>query len=177
MPEHHRRQPLSRGFSLVELIVAAATAALIALVSAMLFKAAFVTYVYTVNQSAALAAARGAISGDGSRLGLLWETQSSDAVSALTADELTAVASTDTIRFHLSDGDLYKTRAGVTTKLADDVDSLAINYYNVNASGLVVESTAANSASLVTALVTMRGNGANDKTYRFYSGARLRNHP
>lgn len=177
MPRHAPDESLRRGFTLVELTVAAATAGVIALVSALLFKAAFVTYMYTLNQGLALASARGSLSGDGSRFGILWESQSGDAVSALTDDELTVVSSATTTRFHLSGGGLYKTRSGVSTLLADSVDGLTVNYYNLDASGLIMESTSAASASLVTALLDMRGNAANDRTYRFYSGARLRNHP
>lgn len=178
MPLYPPHQPLNRGFTLVELIIAAATAGVIALVSTMLFKAAIVTYMYTMRQSAALSSARTTLMGDGSKFGILWEAQSADYVTSLSATQLGLASSgTVTAHFRLQGDDLYKIKSGATTTLAGSIDSMAIGYYNLDASGLIMESTATASATYVTALLTMRGNTDNDKVYRFFTGARLRNHP
>jgi hypothetical protein len=60
---------------------------------------------------------------------------------------------------------------------AEGVSAVALNYYNLNDAGRIIESTAPASAALITAMVSIHGKNPRRKTYNFFSGARLRNHP
>lgn len=178
MPEHARHQPLSAGFTIVELIIAAAISAVIALVSAGLFKAGMLSYLYSIRQASAASAARASLSGDGSKVGLLWEAQAAAAVQTLHASTLTLTTNAGaTVSYYVTeDGDFYRVAASSSARLATGVSALALNYYNLDASGTVIESTAPASAALVTARLTVAGKSSADKTQVFYGGARLRNH-
>lgn len=178
MPEHTRHQPLNSGFTIVELMLAAAISATIALVSVALFKGGMLSYLYSARQASALSSARKAFSGDGSKYGLLWEAQGAREVQSLDPSRLTLTSMSGvTISYFVSGGSLYKVVGGSTAVLAPEASSLALNYYNPDAAGAVVESTAAVSASFVTARLTVEGKGPGAKSQVYYGGARLRNHP
>jgi hypothetical protein len=177
MPEHPRHQPLNAGYTIVELILAAAISATIALVSALLFKAGILSYIYSMRQASAVTAARASLSGDGAKTGLLWEAQGASAVQSLDAATLTlSTISGGTVTYSVN-GDAFTRVSGTSTMvLATGVTSLALNYYNLNAGGTIIESTAPASAALITARITVAGKSADDKTQVFYGGAKLRNH-
>jgi prepilin-type N-terminal cleavage/methylation domain-containing protein len=179
MPEHPLRQPLNAGFTLVELMLAASISAVIALVSALLFKAGMVSYLYSYRQATALTAARASLSGDGSKTGLLWEAEEAKAVQSLNASTLTlTTASLGTVSYYVTGGgSLYRVAGSSASVLATGVSSLALNYYNLNATGAIIESTAAVSANLVTARLTVVKKSVSDKDHVYFAGARLRNHP
>lgn len=177
MPEHSFNQPLNRrGFTLAEVVIGCALAGVVALVTAGLFKAGFVTYNYVYRQTRTLSGARKAISGDGSHFGLVWASQSASSVGALNPSTLTLVppAGVNTV-YSVMGGQLFQSYLGVQTLQAEPVSEMAVSYYNLDGSGRIVVSTAAASASFVTTRLVMRGRSQNDKTYNFISGARMRN--
>lgn len=167
----------SRGATMVELIVGIAVAAVISLVSASLFRAGTKVYTHTMRQNAVLADASKALDGQGSTVGMLWATRRSMRVSALNGGSLVLLSTGSvTTTFSLAGGKLWDTTGSVTTKLADNVTDLGVNYYTVDgATGLVSESSSAVSASFVTVGLTMSGYNVAQTTYSFFSGARLRN--
>lgn len=165
-----------RGFSVVELIIGIAVASVIAIVSASLFKAGIKTYRYTARQTVALAAGVSAMRGSGSREGMILASRSAQYVQALDAGQLAVRTSTGVVStYMLSGGNLMRgLSTGTTVTLAADVSALAVNYYNIAATGLIVESTVAANATMATFKVTVKGlSGSRD----FFSGASLRNHP
>ncbi len=167
-----------RGFTVPEMAVGIACAAVISLVSAGLFKAGVGTYNYTVRQNAALLAGSNALSGDGSRSGILASARQAKSVSALSSTSLvllsTAAAATS---FALSSENVTRTENGITSQLAAGVSTMTFRYYNINAgTGLIMESTAAVNASLVTAHLNVKGRYSAQRTYVFFGAARLRNH-
>lgn len=178
MPRHHRLQPLNAGFTIAEMILVVSISSVIALVSALLFKGGMLSYIYAMRQAAAISAARASLTGDGSKAGLLWEAQGAAAVQSLDAGTLTLTTNSGgTVSYYVSNGSFYRTAGLSTTLLAADVTALALKYYNLNGAGSVIESTAAASASLVTARLTVAGKSSADKVQVFYAGARMRNHP
>jgi Tfp pilus assembly protein PilE len=173
---HDRHQPLNAGVTLIELMVAVTTAAVIALVTVQLFKVAILTYQATARQTVMLGAMRGALAGKGSRGGILEAARQAKQVQALDEDDAVFLSTSGaTSEFTLASAGLTLTAGGVTTTLGDTISSMTVTYYNLNSSGLIIESTSAAGASFVTAMVVMPSAGLNQKTYRAFAGARLRN--
>lgn len=168
-----------RGLTLIELVVGLVTAVIIGAVSASLLKAGIQTYQFSARQNEALTRARKALGGEGSSTGLLRGSRSAYRVSALNASQAAVIStSAVTTSFSVSNNSLYRTVGGTPTVLADKITALTVNYYNLNSSGLIIESTAAVSATLVTALATLQGQGGSkQKSYYLFSGTLLRNHP
>ncbi len=179
MPDNRFHQPLSRsGFTLMELVIGIAVAAVVGLVSAGLFKAGLKTYNYSYRQTSVLAGARRALSGSGSLPGVIWAAQSASSVTALSGSSLTlAPPSASSITYQVSGGNLYQTTSGVRTLQSVSVSSAVFSYYNLDSSGLIMVSTLAANATFVTMQLTLTGKSANDRTYNFLGGAQLRNHP
>jgi hypothetical protein len=98
-------------------------------------------------------------------------------VQSLDAATLTlSTISGGTVTYSVN-GDAFTRVSGTSTMvLATGVTSLALKYYNLNAGGTIIESTAPASAALITARITVAGKSAADKTQVFYGGAKLRNH-
>lgn len=161
--------------TLVELAVGIAVLSVICLVTARLFKAGIQSYNYTLSQVAALSNARKAIDGDGAAHGMVWAAREAASLSDLSADALTLKTSEGpALAFSVSGQVLRQTRLLDSRDQAKGVAGLQLTYYNLDDQGRIVESTEAASAVLVTSALTLRG--PRDKTYRFFSGARLRNH-
>lgn len=167
-----------KGFTIAELTVGVACAAVISLVSAGLFKAGVSTYNYTIRQNSVLIAAANSLSGDGSRLGILSSTRQAKDVGSLSATTLVLVSTAGaTTTFALSGENLNRTENSLTTQLATGISTVTYRYYNLNPStGLIMESTAAVSAAMVTANLVVKGKYATQRNYLFYGAARLRNH-
>ena len=165
-----------KGVTVIELVIALAVGATVAIVTAALFKAGLKTFQYTARQNAALYSATTAFDGDGNNHGMVWMTHAAQSVSALTSTKLIVVsaASVPTV-FSISGGKLYK--VSISTHIqATDVSSMTITYYNMDTSGLIAESTVASSATFATFLLQVSGLTGTQKTYNFFTGAQLRNH-
>jgi hypothetical protein len=168
----------SKGLTVMELVVGVATAAIIGLVSAYLVKAGIMTYNYSARLDDALTRTRRSLGGAGSATGILESSRSGYAVTALNASTVTVNSPASlTNSYYVNDQGLFRSKSGVGSVQADQITHLAINYYNLDASGLIIESTAAVSAKLVTALVTLQTKSKQPKTVKLFSGAILRNHP
>lgn len=168
----------ARGLTLVELCVGLVAATVIGAASAGMLKAGILTYSHSVRQNESLSRLRKAVGGEGSAAGILREGRPSASVSALDASSVvvlsTAAAATT---YAVSGGSLYLTKDGTTSLHAEKIKSIAVAYYNLDANGLIIESTSAASARLVTAQVTVGAVNAKQKDYNLFSGALLRNHP
>lgn len=167
------------GVTLVELLVGLVTALIIGAVSASILKAGIMTYTHSVRQNEALTRARKAVGGEGSAAGVVRAGRSAHTVSALDADSVGVLSSTSSFltTYAVSGGGLYLTKAGVGSLHADQITAIAVNYYNMDGSGLIAESTSAANARLVTTLVTLKGKTPKQKDYKLFSGVLLRNHP
>ena len=163
---------------MVEVMVGIAVAGIVALVVSGLFRAGILTFNYAVRQNHALAAARKALAGDGANYGMVWMSQGAAFVEDISASSLTvsprnALSTT----YHVHEQDLYQSQLGVKTMQAEGIGAVALHYYNLNDAGRIIESTAPASAALMTVLVSIHGKNPRHKTYNFFSGAQLRNHP
>ena len=168
---------MNKGFTLVEMAVGIAVTAMIGLIIAGLFKAGIQSYRYSLRQTLVLANARKAIDGDGGARGLIWSGQEAQATSDLSADGVTLnLPTVASRRFLVANQALFQSQMGSENKQADGITSMQAVYYNLDAQGRIMESASAASASLITTLLTMRGSGA-DRSYQFFSGARMRNRP
>ena len=167
-----------RGLTLVELLVGLVTALIMGAVSAGILKAGIMTYTHSARQNDVLARARKALGGEASAAGVVRAARSAHTVSDLEDDEVGVLTSSSSVltSYEAEDGSLYLTKGGVTTLHADQVTEIAVNYYNLDGNGLIFESTAAASASLVTTLVTLKGKNNKQKDYKLFSGVVLRNH-
>ncbi len=171
------KDPSRAGFTLVEAMMGVSLAAIVGLVLAGLFKAGLDTYNYTMRQSLVLTSYRKASAGDGPRRGMVWSAQDAVSVAELSASTLTVNPSAGSaLNYTVAGGSLWRSQAGTFGVQAPAVTALEVNYYNLDAAGLVIESTAAASATLATTLTTMQASGKY-KTYVFFSGGLLRNHP
>jgi len=168
-----------RGLTLVELMVGLVTATIIGAVSASILKAGLMTYNHSVRQNDAMSRTRKALGGLGAETGILRAGRAAYAVSALDASSVGVLSSTASVltSYYVSGDGLYRSQGGVPSLHADSLTSLAVNYYNLDASGLIIESTSPVSAKLVTALVTLEGKTDRQKDYHLFSGVLLRNHP
>jgi len=167
-----------RGVTLVELVVGVATAVVIGAVSAGILKAGIMTYSNSVHAHESLTRIRKALGGEGAAFGVLRAGRAANAVAALNAAQVEVNSSTSTVltSYYVSGGRLLRSVGGVVTQQADEMSTMTVNYYNMNASGLIVESTSTASATLVTALVTLRGKTTKLRDYQLFSGTMLRNH-
>ncbi|MFH1724272.1 MAG: prepilin-type N-terminal cleavage/methylation domain-containing protein [Elusimicrobiota bacterium] len=176
MPGHRAHQPLNRGFTLIELAVGVAVLGTLVLLIAGLFRAGAVTSEYTLRHTFALANARKSFQGEGSRRGLVWGAQNARKVRALSAGALsTKDAANDDVDYTLSKGKILRSQLGTQRSLSEGIESVEFKYYNLADDGTVIESTAPESAAMVTAMISIKGSRGN--TYRFLSGAALRNRP
>lgn len=169
----------ARGLTLVELCVGLATATIIGAASAGILKAGIMTYTHSVRQNDALTRTRKALGGEGSAAGVLREGRSAHTVNALDAAAVGVLTSSSSIlaSYYTSAGDLFLSKGGVAGLHADKITSVAVSYYNMDSSGLIMESTSAVSATMVTALVTLQSPNPKHKDHALFSGALLRNHP
>lgn len=169
----------ARGLTLTELLVGLAAATIIGAASAGILKAGIMTYAHATRLNDALTRTRKAVGGEASAAGVLRASRTAHAVSALDAASVGVLSSTSAAltSYYVSDGGLYLSKGGVSGLHADKVTAIAVNYYNLDGSGLIMESTSAASARLVTALVTVAGRTSRQKDYRLFSGTLLRNHP
>lgn len=150
-------------------------ALVIAGVTALLFKNAIATYNYTYRQSLALARLRDASVGVGAKKGLLESARIAKQISALTGGQVIFVSTAGAnTQFSITGTDLYRTEGGVSTQLSQNVSSMSLTYYNMTSAGLIMQSTAANTASFVTAYFKVTGTGT-QREYASFVGARLRN--
>jgi hypothetical protein len=167
-----------RGVSLVELSISLAGLAVISGVIAGLFGAGMKAFVYSMRTTAALSGARQVLEG-GSRLpGMVWQLRDALWINDLATSSL-AVTSSDavTVRYSISNDTFWNTTQGAQKEQAKNITSLQTQYYNIGDSGLIIQSTSPVSATFATTWVQVQGRGKNRKTYTFFSGARLRNHP
>ena len=178
MHRHRINQPLSRGFTLVEVMVGIAVSGIVALVVAGLFRAGILTFNYVVRQNYALSAARKALAGDGAKHGVVWMSQGAALIEDLEASSLTvSPPNALSLKYHVDEQGLCQSQLGVKTMQAEGVGAVALGYYNLNDVGRIIESTAPASAIFITAMVSIHGKNPRHKTYHFFSGAQLRNHP
>ena len=169
----------TRGVTLVELCVGLAAALIIGAVSAGILKAGIMTYTHSVRQNESLTRTRKALGGEGAAAGVVRAGRTAHTVDALNAASVDVLVSSSSVltRYFVSGGNLLLSKDGVAAVHADKITSIAVNYYNMDASGLIIESTSAASARLVTALVTLQGATSKQKDYALFSGTLLRNHP
>lgn len=165
-----------RGFTLMELMMGVAVSAVLALVIAGLFKTGILTARYSLGQTRVLSEARAGLMGAGKVKGVLWQTQEASSFSTLSSTSLAlGYAGAAAISFHLSGQTLLQSQLGVDQTAAVGVSTMTLAYYNLDAAGHVMESTAAASAALVTAEIVLPGDRG--KNYSFFTGARPRNKP
>ena len=138
----------NRGTTLVELVLGMAVMAVIGGVVLGLFGAGLKSFRYTLRQTFVLTVSRRAFEGDGPLRGMIWAGRNAGSAQDLSPTGLNGIP-------HLT--------------------LLQTNYYNVDEQGHVVESANASEATMVTALIQTQAPGP--KTYSFFSGAQLRNHP
>jgi len=153
-----------------------AISAVLALVISALFKAGILTSRYSLGQTQVLSQARAALLGTGRVKGVVWQTQEAASFSTLSSTSLAlGYAASAAVDFRLSGKTLLQRQLGVDQTIATGISSMTLSYYNLDASGLVFESTVAASAVLATASVVLPGDRG--KTYTFFTGARARNKP
>lgn len=169
----------SRGVTLIELMMGVVTAVIIGAASAALIKAGILTYSFSVSQNAALTRTRKAMQGEGSASGILPVGRGAYAIDEMNASEVEVLSSSSAVltSYYVSEGNLIKDTDGVPGLHAESITTVEFNYYNLNASGLIVESTSAAGARLVTALVTVAGKTNKHKDHKLFSGTTLRNMP
>jgi hypothetical protein len=160
----------------MELMMGVAISAVLALVIAGLFKSGLLTARYSLGQTRILSEARAGLMGAGKVKGVLWQTQEASSFSTLSSTSLAlGYAAAAAISFHLSGRTLLQSQLGVDQTAAVGVSSMTFAYYNLDASGRIMESTAAATAALVTAEIVLPGD--HGKNYSFFTGARPRNKP
>lgn len=165
-----------RGFTLVELTMGVAVAALLALTVSSLFKAGILTARYSLGQTQVLSSARSALMGAGGVKGIVWETQEASSFSTMSSSSLAlGYSAGPTHSFRLAGRNLLQNELGSDRTIAAGVSSVTFGYYNLDSAGRVMQSTAAESAAMVTAEIVLPGDRG--KTFSFLTGARLRNKP
>lgn len=168
------RRPAPSGFTLVEAVVGIAVLAIVGLAVAGLFKAGLKASSYTLNQLSFLSSARMAVLGDASRHGLVWTSQESSSAVSLSTGSLTlGQAAGSAVTFRTAASTLLRGQLGLEKAQAEDIAGLTLAYYNLDASGRVIESTAPAGAAFVTFELGVTRPRSSEQ--RFFSGARLRN--
>lgn len=160
-----------------ELLVGVLLMAMAALVMARMIGALAKGSLYTARQSAALSGSRRALVNSGGERGLVWAAQEASAVRSLDASALQLVLPGPVNADYAVVGSsvLVKTEGGVVFSQAPAISSMAVSYFEIGADGLIFQSTAASQASLVQVVLTVKGKGAQERSYGIVSGAWLRN--
>lgn len=168
-----------RGLTLLELLVGIVTAAIIGAVSTQMLKAGIMTYNFSVSQNDALTKTRKALGREGASSGIMPAGRAAAKVLGLGVSSVTfASLYSGVTTYYVTAGNLNRTGTAGSALQAGSITSLAVGYYNMDANtGLIRVSSAASSATLVTALVTLKGKTNKLSDYTLYSGALLRNHP
>lgn len=177
MPRHHHNQSLSRGFSILELMVAVLLMGVASLLAARMVSALVKGARHTVRQSAALAAGRKALLNVGGNRGLVWAAQEASSARSLSASTLQLVVQgpVNADFAVLGSSVLVKTEGGLAFKQAADISSMTVSYFEIGSNGLIFQSTKAAQASFVQVVVEVKGKTSKDRTYKVVSGAWLRN--
>ncbi len=166
----------SRGVTLAEVMIAVAVAGSLALVIAALFRAGLTSYQFSIRQTFFLSGIRKALSGEGSQQGLNWAGMSAQAAGNLNPNDIQFLfSSVPAVDYYVSSNTLYRRQLSSAYPLAPNINSLSFDYYQLDGSGLIVASTAPESALLVTVAASMRGSVL-EKNYSLFSAAQLRNH-
>ena len=169
---------MSRGVTLIEMLVGIVTASILVGVCAKVLQLGIVTYGYASRQNASLTRTRKATAGDGQQTGILEASREAYAFSSLQGSSVAVLANgAVAANYYVTNGNLYRTRAGSSIMQADGINSVGLSYYMATA-GMISSTTVAASASMVTATVTVgTGTTSAKKPYILYTGAQLRNHP
>jgi hypothetical protein len=158
--------------------VGIAVGAIIGLLVATMLKAGTKTLQYALRQSRVLTNARKAIEGDGSKRGLLWSVRAASSATALSPDSLTVgLPANPPLKLHYSvcpDG-LCESQSSNDVSIAEGVTSLSFDYYNLDANGRIMASTAPESVTLVSGFLELSGADPNQKTSGALFVGRLRN--
>jgi type II secretory pathway pseudopilin PulG len=179
MPRYHTNQSLSRGLTLIELVIGIAVTGTVALVLASLIKGGTNVYVFTTRQAAALQSAREALVGNGNKNGLIpaalqaYSVADSSSTTSLEVSPLSGQSTT----YLISKNGLYQSVLSNETLLASNVIGLTVTYYGISTSGLIYSTTIPASVSLVTVLVQTQATATGAKIDSFFSGGRLRTGP
>lgn len=177
MHGHHTYEPLTRrGFTMLELVVGIALAAVIGLVCAGLFRAGIKSYNYSYRQTRVIYSARQAMAANGARLGMIWAAQTAASVDSLSVSTLSVTQPGDfSTSYLISNKNLYACRLAAKDLQAESVSTMTVSYYNLDANGHIMVSTAPEAVAMVTTQISMQGSTARDRTYNFMSGALVRN--
>jgi hypothetical protein len=170
---------MNRGLTLIELMVGIVTAAIMTAVCVNVLFLGIRTYNYAARQTGSLTRTRRALAGDGVRAGVLGASRGAYAFSAVQASSVTVLSSSSSIvtNYYVTNGNLYRTKAGSSVRQADGVSSISLGYY-MSTAGMISSTTAISSASMVTVLVNVgTGTSSAQRTYRLFAGAQLREHP
>jgi len=168
-----------RGMTMIELLVALVTAAIMASVCAEVLMIGIKTYNYSSRQTASLTRTRKALGGDGSRTGLLGSARGAYAFSTVSTSSVAVAAASSATNFYVKNSKLYRTKSGTSNVQADSFGSLSLSYY-MTTNGIISSTTIASSATMLTALVTVTTGAVSAGTYdafSLFSGAQLRDHP
>lgn len=169
----------SRGMTMLELVVALVTAAVIASVCAQVLLIGIKTYNYSSRQTASLTSTRKALAGDGARTGLLASARGAYSFSTLSTSSVAVTAASYTANFYLKNSNLYRTASSTSNVQAGSIGALTLNYY-MSTNGIISSTTIASSAMMVTALISVTTAAVSTgryNAYSLYSGAKLRDHP
>lgn len=163
--------------TIIELTIGSAVIGIIAIVMAGIFKAGVGSSNYSLRQGLVVANAQKAVFGERLRRGVSRALQDGVGVNALNADSLDfRTWDSPDVDYYIENGNLIRSHSGLAKPQAVGVTGLEVRYYNLDSNGLIIESTAAVSAQLVTARIAMQGKGST-KSYAFFTGATMRNHP
>ncbi len=164
--------------TLVELVIGIALAASAATVCASMMKAGLQTYLYALRQNSILAEGKSALFGSGSLLGIEASARQSAYFVALSSGDLNLqFAAKPSVRYSVAYQTLIQTASGLSTRQAQTVTALNLNYYNMDDNGRIIESTSAARASYMTVMVVFGKLNSGGRSYMMYSGAQSRNHP
>jgi hypothetical protein len=176
MPENRGGEPVNRrGISLVEIVIASAVAVVVAALAATLFRNGSRSVAFIFRESIVLTEARKVFDGERERTGLLPQLRGATAVQSLGENTLALQTLTSTVTFQNSPAGLRRLENENDSLLGKDIAVTALAGYDVDENGLVIESTSAATARLVT--VRAESGAAGKRDYVFFSGAALRNRP
>ncbi|OGR49517.1 MAG: hypothetical protein A2X40_09845 [Elusimicrobia bacterium GWC2_65_9] len=168
---------MSRGFTIPELMVGVLLLGMAGLVAARMIMALAKGSLYTARQSAVLAQSRRALVNWGGERGMVWAAQEAREARSLSTSTLELVVPGPVnVDFSVAASNvLVKTEGGLANDQASGISSMTVSYFEIDAGGLIFQSTAASNASLVQFVLTVQGKTSKDRTYSILSGAWLRN--
>lgn len=165
---------IKSGLTLIELLLSLAMFGIIILVISLIFTSGIKTYLEGYKISTLIQNGESAMSGLGSKKGILWDIRISSCIAALQSDRLDLITvKSSTVSYYISGNILNRSEGNSVVPISKNVKSFNLKYYYFDFVNNII-STAAVTSDVQTVNVNLVFSSG-DKDINYNSNAYLRN--